>query len=133
MRSCSSNRQARHNEWRTRVGGNTQKIRGAMRNPQWLSPESSGGRRRGSFRSDWAFSAVVTRLNYANHGAANRVVLDTGNILHTKRKGMARLKLKVGDTVVRHRARRGGAQTLITVSGKAIEAIRINGKLFKRV
>ncbi len=67
---------------------NATKIRGAMRNPQRLSSQCSRGRCRGSFRSDWAFCAVVTRFNYAKHGAANRVVLDTGNIVHSKREGM---------------------------------------------
>jgi len=74
------------------------------------------------------FSGVVTRLNYARHGAANGVVLDTGDFLHTKPDGMLRLKLKVGDAV---RAD-GESRPLSTGGGKAIEAIRVNGKLVNR-
>jgi hypothetical protein len=70
------------------------------------------------------YSGVVARLNYARHGAANGVVLDTGDFIHTKPEGLARLKLKVGDPV---RAD-GSACPLVTGRGRVVEAIRVNGR-----
>jgi hypothetical protein len=49
-------------------------------------------------------------------------VLDTGDFIHTKTEGMARLKLKVGDTV------RADARPLSIGNGRAIEARRVNRK-----
>ena len=69
----------------------------------------------------------MTRLNYARHGAAYGVVLDTGDIIHTKLEGRSRLKLKVGDVVRTD----GVTRPLSTGSRSAIEAIRNNGKLLK--
>lgn len=71
-----------------------------------------------------AYQGRVVRLNHARHGAANGVVLDTGDFIHTKPDGMLRLKLKVGDVV---RAD-GDAQRLADDSGWAVEATQVNGK-----
>lgn len=67
---------------------------------------------------------VVVRLNYARHGEPNGVVLDTGDFVHTKPDGFARLKLKVGDAV---RAE-GRAVPLVTGKGRVIEAVLVNGR-----
>ncbi len=71
-----------------------------------------------------AYQGVVARLNYARHGAANGVVLDTGDFIHIRPDGMARLRLRVGDEV----AADGDAQLLSTGAGWAVEATRVNGK-----
>ena len=71
-----------------------------------------------------AYVGTVARLNYARHGAANGVVLDTGDFIHTKPDGFARLKLKVGD----HVEADGDAHWLATGHGWAVEATRVNGK-----
>ena len=46
-----------------------------------------------------AYRGVVERFNYARHGAANGVVLDSGDFIHTKPDGLTRLKLRIGDRV----------------------------------
>lgn len=69
-------------------------------------------------------AGTVVRLNYARHGEANGVVLDTGDFVHTKPDGFARLALKVGDKV---RAE-GRTQTLSTGGGRVVEAVRVNGR-----
>lgn len=66
----------------------------------------------------------VVRFNYARHGEANGVVLDTGDFVHTKPDGLARLALKVGDKV---RAE-GRTQPLATGNGRVVEAVRVNGQ-----
>ena len=71
-----------------------------------------------------AYQGKVVRLNYARHGAANGVVLDSGDFIHTKPEGMATLKLKVGDAV---RAD-GDAHLLTTGKGWAVEATTVNGE-----
>jgi len=71
-----------------------------------------------------AYQGTVARLNYARHGAANGVVLDTGDFIHTKPDGFAKLKLKIGDRVEAD----GDAQMLATGSGWAVEAATVNGR-----
>ncbi|MDB5829502.1 MAG: hypothetical protein JWQ73_3722 [Variovorax sp.] len=67
---------------------------------------------------------TVVRLNHAKHGAANGVVLDNGDFVHTRPDGFERLGLKVGDKV---RAE-GEARPLVTGTGRVIEARTVNGK-----
>lgn len=71
-----------------------------------------------------AYRGKVVRLNHARHGAANGFVLDTGDFIHTRPEGMARLKVKVGDTVEAD----GDAQRLADDAGWAVEATVVNGK-----
>lgn len=71
-----------------------------------------------------ATTGTVVRLNYARHGAANGVVLDNGDFVHTKPEGFERFRLELGDTV---RAE-GPARPLADGSGRVIEGQRINGK-----
>ena len=70
------------------------------------------------------YRGTVVRFNYARHGAANGVVLDTGDFIHTRPEGLARLKLKIGDTVQAD----GDAQLLASGTGWAVEAVTVNGK-----
>ena len=64
------------------------------------------------------------RLNFARHGEANGVVLDSGHFIHTKPDGMAKLKLEVGDRVEAD----GEARPLSTGTGQVVEASVVNGK-----
>lgn len=76
---------------------------------------------------DVGYSGTIARLNYAKHGAPNGYVLDSGDFVHVKPDGFARLKLKVGDRV----KALGDAHFLATGSGWAVEAISVNGKKVK--
>jgi hypothetical protein len=66
----------------------------------------------------------VAAFNYARHGEKNGVVLDTGNFIHLKPEGFAKLKLRVGDRVEVD----GDAWPLSTGAGYAVEAATVNGK-----
>jgi len=66
----------------------------------------------------------VVRLNFARHGAANGVVLDSGDFVHLRPQGMERLQLKPGDQV----QAQGAASPLATDSGWVIEAHSVNGE-----
>ncbi len=66
---------------------------------------------------------VVARLNYAKHGEANGVVLETGEFVHLKPDGMARTGLAVGDTV-----RATGNARPTVLGGLVLEADTVNGK-----
>lgn len=70
------------------------------------------------------YRGTIVRFNYARHGAANGVVLDTGDFIHTKPDGLARLKLKIGAVVTAD----GDARQLVDGSGWAVEATVVNGK-----
>ncbi|MDP9901336.1 hypothetical protein [Variovorax ginsengisoli] len=74
-----------------------------------------------------AIEGTVARLNYARHGEPNGVVLDTGDFVHTKPDGLARLGLKVGDKVKAE----GRTQPLSTGGGRVVEATQVNGKPVK--
>lgn len=67
---------------------------------------------------------TVVRLNYARHGAANGVVLDTGDFVHTRPEGFKRWGLKIGDKIKVN----GEARALVTGTGQVIEAHAINDK-----
>lgn len=67
-------------------------------------------------------AGTVARLNYAKHGEANGVVLDSGDFVHLKPEGMKQTGLKVGQSVT---ARGGG--TTSDVGTRAIEAEEVNG------
>ncbi len=66
---------------------------------------------------------TVVRFNYARHGEANGVVLDTGDFVHTRPDGLARLGLKIGDKV----SAEGRVQPLTTGEGRVVEAVQVNG------
>ncbi len=69
-------------------------------------------------------AGTVVRFNYAKHGAANGVVLDSGDFVHTKPDGFDTLDLKIGDKVKAE----GAARPLATGTGRVIEAHSVNGK-----
>ena len=74
------------------------------------------------------YSGTVTRLNFARHGQANGVVLDSGHFIHTRPDGMARLALAVGDHVEAH----GEARPLATGGGQVVEASAVNGQVVSK-
>ena len=74
------------------------------------------------------YAGTVARFNYAKHGAPNGYVLDSGDFIHVKPDGFAKLKLKVGDPVKAD----GDAHFLATGSGWAVEATTVNGKKLKK-
>ena len=65
---------------------------------------------------------VVTRLNFARHGEANGVVLDSGDFIHMKPDGMKQVSLKVGDKV-----NADGTIRPMELGGHVVEAITVNG------
>ncbi|MET0540789.1 MAG: hypothetical protein ABWZ88_03460 [Variovorax sp.] len=75
-------------------------------------------------RASGQASGIVVRFNYAKHGAANGVVLDSGDFVHTRPEGLAKLGLKVGDKVQAE----GAAMPLAIGNGRVIEAHSVNGK-----
>jgi hypothetical protein len=74
------------------------------------------------------YTGLVARFNYAKHGAPNGYVLDSGDFIHVKPDGFARLKLRVGDRVKAD----GDAHFLATGSGWAVEATSVNGKKLRK-
>ncbi len=70
------------------------------------------------------YSGTVVRLNFARHGEANGVVLDSGHFIHTRPDGMAQLQLAVGDRVDAE----GDARPLVNGAGMVVEAITVNGQ-----
>lgn len=69
-------------------------------------------------------TGTVVHLNYARHGEANGVVLDSGDFIHTKPDGLKRLGLKVGDKVKAE----GDIRPLATGGAHVMEAGKVNGK-----
>ena len=68
-------------------------------------------------------SGKVERLNYAKHGEANGVVLDTGDFVHLKPDGMKAAGLRVGQEVTAR-----GKATASESGKRAIEADVVNGE-----
>ncbi|WP_020468008.1 hypothetical protein [Zavarzinella formosa] len=81
-------------------------------------PETSHG----EDRDEPGVAGIVTRFNYAKHGEANGVVLDTGDFVHLKPDGMIRVKLKIGDHVTAD-----GETRPMELGGRVIEAAVVNG------
>jgi hypothetical protein len=67
-------------------------------------------------------AGVVARFNYARHGEANGVVLDSGDFIHLKPHGMQQIALRVGD----HIEAKGKARPM-ELGGRVFEATSING------
>ncbi len=70
------------------------------------------------------YAGRIVRFNYARHGAPNGFVLDTGDFIHVKPDGFAKLGLKIGDAV----SADGDAHFLATGGGWAVEATTVNRK-----
>jgi hypothetical protein len=69
-------------------------------------------------------TGTVVRLNYAKHGEANGVVLDSGDFVHIRPDSFDQLGLKVGDKIKAE----GEARALVTGTGRVIEAHTVNGE-----
>ena len=65
---------------------------------------------------------IVKRINYARHGAANGVVLESGEFIYLKPEGMKNIVLKVGDKVTAE-----GTAALMPLGQQVIEAKTVNG------
>lgn len=65
----------------------------------------------------------VARLNYARHGAPNGAVLESGDFIHTKPSGFARVPIRVGDEIDAS----GPVKPLRDGRGVVMEAERVNG------
>jgi hypothetical protein len=65
---------------------------------------------------------IVKRINYARHGAANGVVLESGDFIHLKPEGMKHIGLNVGDKVTAE-----GTAALMPLGQQVIEATSVNG------
>ena len=73
------------------------------------------------------YAGRIVRLNYAKHGAPNGYVLDSGDFVHVKPDGFAKLGLSIGDAVTVE----GDAHFLATGGGWAVEAEVVNGRKVK--
>lgn len=67
-------------------------------------------------------SGRVARLNYAKHGEANGVVLESGDLVHLKPDGMKKAGLGIGDEVTAT-----GKGTTSQTGVKAVDAESVNG------
>jgi hypothetical protein len=65
---------------------------------------------------------VVKRINYDRHGAANGVILGSGDFVYMKPEAMKRAGLKVGDHVTAE-----GASGMMPLGQRIIEAKTVNG------
>ena len=74
-----------------------------------------------------AYQGTVVRFNYALHGEANGVVLDSGDFIHTRPDGFKKLGLQIGSKVQAD----GNAHRTVDNSGWAVEATTVNGKAIK--
>lgn len=92
-----------------------------------VSVDGAAPARRRAAQDGPAYRGRVVRFNHARHGVSNGVVLDSGDFIHTKPEGLAKLKLKVGDTVEAD----GDAQRLVDDSGWAVDATVVNGRAVK--
>jgi hypothetical protein len=65
---------------------------------------------------------VVKRINYARHGEADGVILESGDFIHLKAEGMKNVGLKPGDTVTAE-----GTTAMMPLGQQVIEAKTVNG------
>lgn len=66
----------------------------------------------------------VVRMNYARHGAANGVLLDSGDFVHVRPDRFSTLGIALGSEVAAH----GPARDLADGSGRVIDAVEFNGE-----
>ena len=64
----------------------------------------------------------VKRINYARHGEANGVILDSGDFIHMKPEGMKHVELKAGDQISVE-----GTSSMMPLGQQVIEAKTVNG------
>jgi hypothetical protein len=70
---------------------------------------------------------IVERINFARHGEANGVVLDSGDFVHLKPEGMKQACLTVG-----RRMEVEGKARPMPLGGRVIEADVVNGVALER-
>jgi hypothetical protein len=85
---------------------------------------SVAGRPAGPAHAPARLSGTVVRFHFAKHGAANGVVLDSGDFIHTKPDGLQGLGLRIGDAVEAE----GEARPLAAGGGRVVEARVVNGQ-----
>lgn len=68
-----------------------------------------------------AINGVVASIHYARHGEPNGVILESGEFIHTRPRGMKKLKLRVGSKVSVH----GEVRTTV-LGTPLIEAREVN-------
>ena len=71
-------------------------------------------------------TGLVQRINYARHGQANGVVLEGGDYVHMKPRGMRRVPLVVGD-----RVEADGKVRITQRGGRVVEATAVNAVRLK--
>jgi hypothetical protein len=76
--------------------------------------------------SSGTIAGIVARLNYARHGEANGVVLESGDFIHLKPDSMRQIELNIGDHI-----EADGKIRAMELGGRVIEATTINGVLLK--
>ena len=67
-------------------------------------------------------SGVVAKFHYARHGQPNGVILETGEFIHLRPKGMAQCELDVGSVV-----RAVGNVRVTLLGNRLLEASKVNG------
>jgi hypothetical protein len=65
---------------------------------------------------------VVKQINYARHGEANGVILETGDFVYLKPDGMKAIEVKVGDQITAE-----GKSAMMPLGQQVIEAKTVNG------
>lgn len=70
----------------------------------------------------------VIRMNYARHGEANGVLLDSGDFVHIRPDRFAALGIAIGDQL----EATGPGRPLGDGSGRVIDAVELNGKLLDK-
>ncbi len=93
---------------------------------QFISIEPSELSNAAAVSSSSIIAGIVARLNYARHGEANGVVLDSGDFIHLKPEGMRQIGLTIGD-----RIEADGRVREMEMGGRVIEATTINGVRLK--
>jgi hypothetical protein len=72
-------------------------------------------------RGPVVLKGVVAALHYARHGQPNGVVLESGDFIHLRPRGMEQLGLQVGAEVVAH-----GELRMTVLGTKLLEARELN-------
>lgn len=66
---------------------------------------------------------TVEFLNFARHGEANGVILQSGDFLHLTPDGMQTSRVKVGDSIVAE----GAIRRMARSDQRVLEALTVNG------
>lgn len=66
----------------------------------------------------------VVRMNYARHGEANGVLLDSGDFVHVRPDRFAAFEIAIGDRI----DATGPSRPLADGTGRVVDAVELNGK-----